>query len=201
MKTSSIIQQGPFITSLLQYNVLNIVQLWSTKIAPKKTSCNLMLIQTIDNTLELNQHAWTFEKDWCIIIFHLCRRPLIHRSISVLNMTSLCVLDDLEGYGSVEERSVYGVENSSMFLECSPKSQRALIYWQLQRPNDEHKHEVHTHTHTLIHNIVQQNMHLNDMVSLWSKSMQDCKEYQWLNVFEAFFSILLPWSVCRFFTC
>uniref|UniRef100_A0A673JVF2 Semaphorin-3aa n=1 Tax=Sinocyclocheilus rhinocerous TaxID=307959 RepID=A0A673JVF2_9TELE len=43
---------------------------------------------------------------------------------------------------SVEERSVYGVENSSMFLECSPKSQRALIYWQLQRPNDERKHEI-----------------------------------------------------------
>uniref|UniRef100_A0A667ZTN2 Sema domain, immunoglobulin domain (Ig), short basic domain, secreted, (semaphorin) 3Aa n=1 Tax=Myripristis murdjan TaxID=586833 RepID=A0A667ZTN2_9TELE len=37
---------------------------------------------------------------------------------------------------------VYGVENSSMFLECSPKSQRALIYWQLQRPNDDRKHEV-----------------------------------------------------------
>lgn len=39
---------------------------------------------------------------------------------------------------------MYGVENSSMFLECSPKSQRALIYWQLQRPNDERKHEVRT---------------------------------------------------------
>lgn len=46
--------------------------------------------------------------------------------------------------GSVEDRSVYGVENSSMFLECSPKSQRALIYWQLQGPNDERKHEVRT---------------------------------------------------------
>lgn len=46
--------------------------------------------------------------------------------------------------GSVEDRSVYGVENSSMFLECSPKSQRALIYWQLQRPNDDRKHEVRT---------------------------------------------------------
>ncbi|TKS90815.1 Semaphorin-3aa Semaphorin-1A [Collichthys lucidus] len=34
-----------------------------------------------------------------------------------------------------------GVENSSMFLECSPKSQRALIYWQLQKPNDDRKHE------------------------------------------------------------
>ncbi|XP_074482199.1 semaphorin-3aa [Sebastes fasciatus] len=44
--------------------------------------------------------------------------------------------------GSVEDRSVYGVENSSMFLECSPKSQRALIYWQLQKPNDDRKHEI-----------------------------------------------------------
>uniref|UniRef100_A0A673BJF7 Semaphorin-3A-like n=1 Tax=Sphaeramia orbicularis TaxID=375764 RepID=A0A673BJF7_9TELE len=43
---------------------------------------------------------------------------------------------------SVEDRSVFGVENSSMFLECSPKSQRALIYWQLQRPNDDRKHEI-----------------------------------------------------------
>ncbi|XP_066523083.1 semaphorin-3aa [Hoplias malabaricus] len=50
--------------------------------------------------------------------------------------------DDLEGYSSVEERSVYGVENSSMFLECSSKSQRALIYWQIQRPNDDRKLEI-----------------------------------------------------------
>ncbi|XP_054480266.1 semaphorin-3aa isoform X2 [Anoplopoma fimbria] len=44
--------------------------------------------------------------------------------------------------GSVEDRVVFGVENSSMFLECSPKSQRALIYWQLQKPNDDRKHEI-----------------------------------------------------------
>uniref|UniRef100_A0A3B4TDA0 Sema domain, immunoglobulin domain (Ig), short basic domain, secreted, (semaphorin) 3Aa n=1 Tax=Seriola dumerili TaxID=41447 RepID=A0A3B4TDA0_SERDU len=51
--------------------------------------------------------------------------------------------DDAEGLsGSVEDRSVFGVENSSMFLECSPKSQRALIYWQLQKPNDDRKHEI-----------------------------------------------------------
>ncbi|XP_042259958.1 semaphorin-3A-like [Thunnus maccoyii] len=51
--------------------------------------------------------------------------------------------DDMDGLGaSVEDRSVYGVENSSMFLECSPKSQRALIYWQLQKPNDDRKHEI-----------------------------------------------------------
>lgn len=51
--------------------------------------------------------------------------------------------DDMDGLGSsVEDRSVFGVENSSMFLECSPKSQRALIYWQLQRPNDDRRQEV-----------------------------------------------------------
>lgn len=42
----------------------------------------------------------------------------------------------------MEDRGVFGVENSSMFLECSPKSQRALIYWQLQRANDDRKQEV-----------------------------------------------------------
>ncbi|KAF6725013.1 Semaphorin-3aa [Oryzias melastigma] len=51
--------------------------------------------------------------------------------------------DDVDGLGgSVEDRSVFGVENSSMFLECSPKSQRALIYWQLQKPNDDRKQEI-----------------------------------------------------------
>lgn len=51
--------------------------------------------------------------------------------------------EDMDGLGgSVEDRSVYGVENSSMFLECSPKSQRALIYWQLQKPNDDRKQEI-----------------------------------------------------------
>lgn len=53
----------------------------------------------------------------------------------------------------MEDRSVYGVENSSMFLECSPKSQRALIYWQLQRPNDDRRHEVRigpSPTHTAL---------------------------------------------------
>uniref|UniRef100_A0A8D3BRE6 Sema domain, immunoglobulin domain (Ig), short basic domain, secreted, (semaphorin) 3Aa n=1 Tax=Scophthalmus maximus TaxID=52904 RepID=A0A8D3BRE6_SCOMX len=50
---------------------------------------------------------------------------------------------DADGLGGrVEDRSVFGVENSSMFLECSPKSQRALIYWQLQKPNDDRKHEI-----------------------------------------------------------
>ncbi|KAK3517296.1 hypothetical protein QTP70_002941 [Hemibagrus guttatus] len=70
--------------------------------------------------------------------------------------------DDLEGYSSVEERNVYGVENSSMFLECSSKSQRALIYWQLQKPNDERKLEIklddrvsHTERGLLIRSLTQ----------------------------------------------
>uniref|UniRef100_A0A8B9KME8 Semaphorin-3aa-like n=1 Tax=Astyanax mexicanus TaxID=7994 RepID=A0A8B9KME8_ASTMX len=68
---------------------------------------------------------------------------------------------DLEGFSSVEERSVYGVENSSMFLECSSKSQRALIYWQIQRPNNDHKDEVlddrvgHTERGLLIRSLTQ----------------------------------------------
>uniref|UniRef100_A0A8C1Z4R4 Sema domain, immunoglobulin domain (Ig), short basic domain, secreted, (semaphorin) 3Ab n=1 Tax=Cyprinus carpio TaxID=7962 RepID=A0A8C1Z4R4_CYPCA len=39
------------------------------------------------------------------------------------------------------QHHVYGVENSSSFLECSPKSQRALIYWQFQRHGEDHKQE------------------------------------------------------------
>ncbi|KAM8883600.1 semaphorin-3aa isoform 1-T1 [Synchiropus picturatus] len=51
--------------------------------------------------------------------------------------------DDGDGLaGAVEDRSVFGVENSSMFLECSPKSQRARIYWQLQRASDDRKLEI-----------------------------------------------------------
>lgn len=46
------------------------------------------------------------------------------------------------------DKTVYGVENSSTFLECSPKSQRAVIYWQYQQSADSHKHEVGTpHMH------------------------------------------------------
>lgn len=51
--------------------------------------------------------------------------------------------DDMDGTGgTVEDRTVFGVENSSMFLECSPKSQRALIYWQMQKPTDDRKLEI-----------------------------------------------------------
>uniref|UniRef100_A0A8C7Z0V0 Sema domain, immunoglobulin domain (Ig), short basic domain, secreted, (semaphorin) 3Aa n=1 Tax=Oryzias sinensis TaxID=183150 RepID=A0A8C7Z0V0_9TELE len=64
------------------------------------------------------------------------------RRQDIRNGDPLSQCSDLQHHGSVEDRSVFGVENSSMFLECSPKSQRALIYWQLQRPNDDRKQEI-----------------------------------------------------------
>uniref|UniRef100_A0A3Q3B048 Sema domain, immunoglobulin domain (Ig), short basic domain, secreted, (semaphorin) 3Aa n=1 Tax=Kryptolebias marmoratus TaxID=37003 RepID=A0A3Q3B048_KRYMA len=64
------------------------------------------------------------------------------RRQDIRNGDPLSQCSDLQHHGSVEDRSVFGVENSSMFLECSPKSQRALIYWQLQRANDDRKQEI-----------------------------------------------------------
>uniref|UniRef100_A0A8B9JSR0 Sema domain-containing protein n=1 Tax=Astyanax mexicanus TaxID=7994 RepID=A0A8B9JSR0_ASTMX len=46
------------------------------------------------------------------------------------------------GENMLLDRTVYGVENSSSFLECSPKSQRALIYWQFQRHGEDSKQEI-----------------------------------------------------------
>ncbi|XP_029317632.1 semaphorin-3aa [Cottoperca gobio] len=71
------------------------------------------------------------------------RRQDIRNGDPLSQCSDLQHQEDADGLGgSVEDRSVYGVENSSMFLECSPKSQRALIYWQLQKPNDDRKHEI-----------------------------------------------------------
>ncbi|XP_039769866.1 semaphorin-3A isoform X1 [Ornithorhynchus anatinus] len=50
---------------------------------------------------------------------------------------------------SLEEKIIYGVENSSTFLECSPKSQRALIHWQFQRQNEERKDEIRIDDHII----------------------------------------------------
>ncbi|MGH0126050.1 UNVERIFIED_CONTAM: hypothetical protein FKN15_032280 [Acipenser sinensis] len=52
--------------------------------------------------------------------------------------------DELNGKGNLEERIIYGVENSSTFLECSPKSQRALVYWQFHKQNEDRKDEIKT---------------------------------------------------------
>uniref|UniRef100_A0A671RY87 Semaphorin-3ab-like n=1 Tax=Sinocyclocheilus anshuiensis TaxID=1608454 RepID=A0A671RY87_9TELE len=47
-----------------------------------------------------------------------------------------------DGERGLLDKTVYGVENSSSFLECSPKSQRALIYWQFQRHGEDLKQEI-----------------------------------------------------------
>uniref|UniRef100_A0A4W5PAY7 Sema domain, immunoglobulin domain (Ig), short basic domain, secreted, (semaphorin) 3Ab n=1 Tax=Hucho hucho TaxID=62062 RepID=A0A4W5PAY7_9TELE len=40
------------------------------------------------------------------------------------------------------QHHVYAVENSSTFLECSAKSQRALTYWQYQQANDDQRQDI-----------------------------------------------------------
>lgn len=41
----------------------------------------------------------------------------------------------------VQDRTVYAVENSSTFLECSPKSQRATTHWQYHRTTEDRRGE------------------------------------------------------------
>lgn len=55
-----------------------------------------------------------------------------------------CDLDELSGQTTLKDKTVYGVENSSTFLECSPKSQRAMTYWQYQHSATDRKQEVGT---------------------------------------------------------
>ncbi|RMC10411.1 hypothetical protein DUI87_13216 [Hirundo rustica rustica] len=50
---------------------------------------------------------------------------------------------------ALEEKIIYGVENSSTFLECSPKSQRAVVYWQFQKQNDDRKEEIKVGDHMI----------------------------------------------------
>ncbi|XP_064785916.1 semaphorin-3D [Oncorhynchus masou masou] len=49
--------------------------------------------------------------------------------------------DTLRG-GRVEERTMFGVENNSTFLECLPKSQQTTTRWFIHRPGAEHREEV-----------------------------------------------------------
>uniref|UniRef100_UPI00358E35A8 semaphorin-3A-like n=1 Tax=Myxine glutinosa TaxID=7769 RepID=UPI00358E35A8 len=45
---------------------------------------------------------------------------------------------------NVEERLVYGVGNSTLLLECVPKSLQAHVAWMFSPPNDENREEVKT---------------------------------------------------------
>uniref|UniRef100_A0A3B1KES4 Sema domain, immunoglobulin domain (Ig), short basic domain, secreted, (semaphorin) 3Ab n=1 Tax=Astyanax mexicanus TaxID=7994 RepID=A0A3B1KES4_ASTMX len=68
------------------------------------------------------------------------------RRQDIRNGDPLTQCSDLQHHENGEnmllDRTVYGVENSSSFLECSPKSQRALIYWQFQRHGEDSKQEI-----------------------------------------------------------
>ncbi|XP_041113803.1 semaphorin-3A [Polyodon spathula] len=70
------------------------------------------------------------------------RRQDIRNGDPVTQCSDLQHHDELNGKGNLEERIIYGVENSSTFLECSPKSQRALVYWQFQKQNEDRKNEI-----------------------------------------------------------
>ncbi|CAL1592258.1 unnamed protein product [Knipowitschia caucasica] len=50
--------------------------------------------------------------------------------------------EEANGLTTLQDKTVYGVENSSTFLECSPKSQRARTHWQYQRSGEERREEV-----------------------------------------------------------
>ncbi|TRZ01203.1 hypothetical protein DNTS_026103 [Danionella cerebrum] len=70
------------------------------------------------------------------------RRQDIRNGDPLTQCSDLQHHDDADGGRGLMDKSVYGVENSTSFLECSPKSQRALIYWQFQRHGDDHKQEI-----------------------------------------------------------
>ncbi|KAM6344702.1 semaphorin-3G [Alca torda] len=50
-------------------------------------------------------------------------------------------VDDFE---TVEEKVLYGAEDNSTFLECTPRSPQASMQWFVQRPPDEQRDEVKT---------------------------------------------------------
>uniref|UniRef100_A0A667ZB84 Sema domain, immunoglobulin domain (Ig), short basic domain, secreted, (semaphorin) 3Ab n=1 Tax=Myripristis murdjan TaxID=586833 RepID=A0A667ZB84_9TELE len=70
------------------------------------------------------------------------RRQDIRNGDPLTQCSDLQHHDELSGQATLLDKIVYGVENSSTFLECSPKSQRALTYWQYQRSTDDRKQEV-----------------------------------------------------------
>uniref|UniRef100_A0A667ZBB4 Sema domain, immunoglobulin domain (Ig), short basic domain, secreted, (semaphorin) 3Ab n=1 Tax=Myripristis murdjan TaxID=586833 RepID=A0A667ZBB4_9TELE len=63
----------------------------------------------------------------CSRYFPMAKRRT--RRQDIRNGDPLTQCSDL-GQATLLDKIVYGVENSSTFLECSPKSQRALTYWQ-----------------------------------------------------------------------
>ncbi|KAJ3596168.1 hypothetical protein NHX12_002577 [Muraenolepis orangiensis] len=70
------------------------------------------------------------------------RRQDIRNGDPLTQCSDLQHQDELNGQTTMLEKSVYGVENSSTFLECSPKSQRAITSWQYQKTTKDRKQEI-----------------------------------------------------------
>ncbi|XP_066540694.1 semaphorin-3ab [Hoplias malabaricus] len=70
------------------------------------------------------------------------RRQDIRNGDPMTQCSDLQHQDEENGENTMLDKTVYGVENSSSFLECSPKSQRALIFWQFQRHGEDSKQEI-----------------------------------------------------------
>uniref|UniRef100_A0A8C7RBU7 Sema domain, immunoglobulin domain (Ig), short basic domain, secreted, (semaphorin) 3Ab n=1 Tax=Oncorhynchus mykiss TaxID=8022 RepID=A0A8C7RBU7_ONCMY len=70
------------------------------------------------------------------------RRQDIRNGDPLTQCSDLQHHDNLNVQPTVLDKTVYAVENSSTFLECSPKSQRALTYWQYQQVNDDRRQDI-----------------------------------------------------------
>uniref|UniRef100_A0A4W5PB57 Sema domain, immunoglobulin domain (Ig), short basic domain, secreted, (semaphorin) 3Ab n=1 Tax=Hucho hucho TaxID=62062 RepID=A0A4W5PB57_9TELE len=70
------------------------------------------------------------------------RRQDIRNGDPLTQCSDLQHHDSLNGQPTVLDKTVYAVENSSTFLECSAKSQRALTYWQYQQANDDQRQDI-----------------------------------------------------------
>uniref|UniRef100_A0A3B3IC74 Sema domain, immunoglobulin domain (Ig), short basic domain, secreted, (semaphorin) 3Ab n=1 Tax=Oryzias latipes TaxID=8090 RepID=A0A3B3IC74_ORYLA len=70
------------------------------------------------------------------------RRQDIRNGDPLTQCSDLQHQDELNGLAHLQDKTVYGVENSSTFLECIPKSQRAATYWQYQHSTNDRKQEI-----------------------------------------------------------
>lgn len=87
---------------------------------------------------------------YCVCTTQICVNTInkeLHGKKEEATRTWFFCADELNGQSTLLDKTVYGVENSSTFLECSPKSQRAVTFWQYQHSPDDRKQEVDAQTH------------------------------------------------------
>ncbi|ELW56305.1 Semaphorin-3A [Tupaia chinensis] len=134
---------------------------------PRPGTCPSKTFGGFDSTKDLPDDVITFARSHPAMynpVFPINNRPIMIKTDVNYQFTQIVVdrvdaedgqydvmfigTDNHHGH-SLEERIIYGVENSSTFLECSPKSQRALVYWQFQRRNEERKEEIRVDEHII----------------------------------------------------